>query len=129
MRRSVALFAVFLAVLLSAGCAALKKASGPHPLAGDWTYSLETPMGPETGVLTVIEAEEGLSGSVFHMGGPTSIPLESITYEDGVMQFQLRTPALIRVASTVEGDTFEGLVENIDEGVRDIPIMGTRKVE
>jgi len=85
-----------------------------------------TPVGNEVGVMTIAETEEGLAGHVVHMGNPQMI-LEKLSFEDGTFTFELKAPALIRGVVAVEGDAFEGTVENVDEGIADIPFSGTRK--
>ena len=121
-------FILILVVTLLAGCAGVRKAATPHPLVGNWTYEVVTPMGNEPGNLSILEGEEGISGYVVHMGGQR-IDLESLEFNDGKMVFSLRTPNLITVQATIDGDAFEGIVSNPSEGVTGIPITGSRSKE
>ena len=78
------LLSFILALLLVAGCASTKEAvKEPHVLAGAWAYTLDTPQGVYTGVMTIMEGEEGLSGTILNDDAPDQVaPLENVMYDE-----------------------------------------------
>ncbi len=56
---------LLLAALLIAGCAGSKEAAkAPHPLAGAWDWSVDTPQGVFAGILTITEVDDMLAGTI-----------------------------------------------------------------
>ncbi len=77
----------FLLALLIAGCAgsgktAMDSEPPPHPLAGDWMYSVDTPQGMYTGTVKFSTEGDSLVGAVvMDMAPEDEIPFGAV-YDD-----------------------------------------------
>ena len=124
--------ALVLAVLLMAGCAGSREAAkAPHPLAGAWDWSVDTPQGVFTGVLMFAEAEDMLSGTIAGSEDLTqTVPLEEIMYDTEMSKvtFKFNNPEFgpMNVALTLDGDALNGLLTVVQMGA-DVPMMCERK--
>ena len=81
---------LLLAATLIAGCAgsreaatdAAEPAKAPHPLAGAWAYSIDSPQGVYTGTLVFTEAGDMLSGTIAATETPDQAgPLEELMFD------------------------------------------------
>ncbi len=123
---------LLVAATLLAGCAGSREAArAPHPLAGAWAYSIDTPQGVFTGTLTFAEVEEALTGAIASSEQPDeSAPLEDLSFDGSTLTFKFDSGqyGILSVTATVEGDAFDGLMNVGAFGV-DVPIKGNRKTE
>ncbi len=132
LRTRYAPFALVLAVLLMAGCAGSKEAAqAPHPLAGAWDWSVDSPQGIYTGVLTFAEAEGMLSGTIAGSEDLTqTLPLEEVMYDSEMSKvtFSFNNPefGMMNVSLTLDGDALDGLLNVVQMGA-DVPMTCKRK--
>ncbi len=129
MNRRVLFLIVFAGVLTLAGCAGSKNtASEPHPLAGEWSYSLDTPEGPYSGTIRLSEADGGmLNGIIMGDGLPGETALSNLALNDNKLTFEFDSGqyGVIGVDLNVNGDAFNGFLAI--SGVGELPIAGSRK--
>ena len=124
--------ALFLAVLLMAGCAGSKEAAkAPHPLSGAWDWSVDTPQGVYTGVLMFAEAEDMLSGTIASAEDPSqALPLEEVMFDSEMSKvtFKFDNPEFgaMDVSLTLDGDALSGLLTVVAMGA-DVPMTASRK--
>ena len=122
----------FVAALLLAGCAVTRSAapeSEPHPLEGDWDYTLDTPQGVYTGIFNFEVAEDGLAGTVMQEGGAEPAILEELAFDDmagtATFSFDSGEYGIMVVHLTLEEDAMSGLLTALDFAV-DLPIVANR---
>ncbi len=121
-----------LAALLIAGCAGSKEvAKAPHPLAGAWDWSVDTPQGIFTGVLTFTEADDMLSGMIAGDEAPDeTAPLEEVAFDTEMSKvtFKFDNPefGLMIVNLTLDGDALNGIM-NVTQIGMDVPMTCARK--
>lgn len=120
---------VLFVLVLIAGCAGSKKAARqPHPLAGDWTYQVDTPDGTYAGTISLKEAEGGtLDGVIAGEGLSGAAAMTDLMFDANKLTFKFDsgTYGVIGVDVAVAGNAFAGLI-NVD-GVGEMPIKGARK--
>ena len=128
-------FPLFLAVAVLSGCASSRQAAqAPHPLVGEWDYTLDTPQGVYTGVLTFSESDEGLTGTIGMADSPVgaTLDMEELAFDSETMQvsytFDSGEFGPMSVTLTLEGDNLDGLMTVHQFGV-DVPLVAERQVE
>lgn len=127
-------FLTLLAALLIAGCAGSKEvAKAPHPLAGAWDWSVDTPQGVFTGVLTFTEVDDMLAGTIGAAQTPDeSAPLEEIMFDSEMSKVTFNYNSgdefgIMNVTLTLDGDALNGIMNVIQFGV-DVPMTCSRKM-
>ena len=124
---------LLLVFCLMAGCAGTKKAAkAPHPLSGNWAYSLDTPQGTFTGVMTFAEAESMLSGTITGDEQPgQTAQLEDITFDGDMSEVKFKFDGgeygTMTVSSVLDGDKLDGLLNVGAYGV-DVALTASRKM-
>ncbi len=132
LRPRYAMLPLVLAVLLMAGCAGSKEAAkAPHPLAGAWDWSVDSPQGVYTGILTFAEAEGMLSGTIAGSDAPEqTLPLEEVMFDTEMSKvtFSFNNPefGMMNVSLTLDGDALNGLLNVVQMGA-DVPMTCSRK--
>ena len=128
MRTSLQLALICLVIVL-AGCISTRKAVPAHPLVGDWSYRVDTDERTYRGVLSFEVTEDGLQGTVGGDGMQEGSPLANLTYEAPKLTFEIQSAEYgrLKVAATVEGDSFAGEMDVQSQGVV-LPISGSRIV-
>lgn len=129
MKRILSMSTVFMLTIgLFAGCAGSKKAAAPHPLAGMWDYSVDTPEGTYTGVVTITEAEDGLIGSITNDALAGSMDISDLAFADDKLTFVFDSGqfGMISFSVDVAKDMFDGTINVPDFG--DMPVSGKRKM-
>lgn len=119
---------VLLGLCLFIGCSGLKKAQ-QHPLVGMWAYSIDTPQGILTGMLSVTEADGQLAGVFRSDSDGTETTLDAIIFEEGAFSLEMTSAQYgkITAQATLEGDTFDGTMDVVEFGVTDMAFTGTRQ--
>ena len=124
-----------LILLFVAGCAGSRKAAqAPHPLAGNWDYTLDTPQGVYTGILTFTKSEVGLTGVLNMSETPVDdvIQMEELVFDDETQQvtyaFNGGEYGRMVVTLTLDGDNLDGSMNVLQFGL-DVPLVATRKTE
>ncbi|MCH8962551.1 MAG: hypothetical protein IH820_14865 [Bacteroidetes bacterium] len=127
-------FLTLFAALLIAGCAGSKEvAKAPHPLAGAWDWSVDTPQGVFTGVLTFTEVEDMLAGTIGAAEEPEpTAPLEEIMFDSEMSKVTFNYNSgdefgIMNVTLTLDGDALNGIMNVIQFGV-DVPMTCSRKM-
>ena len=122
-----ALFTLLVAVLLMAGCASSKQAAEPHPLAGMWDYTVDTPEGVYNGVITVSETEGELSGTITSDALTGQMALTDLMFENDVLSFKFDSGqfGVIDLRVTVDGMAFDGYLDI--QGIGQMPVTGSKK--
>ncbi len=125
---------LLLAALLIAGCSGSKEAAkAPHPLAGAWDWSVDTPQGVFTGVLTFTEVEDMLAGMIAGAEEPDeTAPLEELMFDSEMSKVTFNYNSgdefgIMNVTLTLDGDALNGIMNVIQFGV-DVPMTGSRKM-
>lgn len=115
----------FLLATVVAMLAPLALANG---LVGKWTITFEGAQGTRTNELTVVEADDGYTGSLVGQRGTTELASISVDGESFSFSFTMQTPAAgelaITYSGTVSGDTMSG---NIETPMGGIPFTGVRE--
>ena len=125
---------VTLAILLIAGCASTKEAAKePHVLAGDWTYTLDTPQGVYTGVMKFMEGEEGLLGTIAADENPEmTAPLRNLMYDEEMSKLSFDFDGgefgTMKVNTTLTDGKLMGMMNVGAYGV-DVSMSASRKTE
>ncbi len=120
-------------VFVLAGCAGAKKtARAPHPLAGTWEYSLDTPQGVYTGTMMFVEAEGVLSGTITSDDQPDqAAPLEDLAFNTEMSEVSFKFDGgeygNMRVLSMLEGDAMKGSM-NVGAYNVDVPLTASKKM-
>ena len=115
-----------------AGCAGSRQTV--HPLAGNWDYTLDTPQGVYTGVLTFTESDEGLAGTIDMADSPigSEVVVEELVFDSETMQvtysFDSGEFGMMSVTLTLDGDNLDGLMTVHQFGI-DVPLAAQRQVE
>ncbi len=127
-------FLTLFAALLIAGCAGSKEvAKAPHPLAGAWDWSVDTPQGVFTGVLTFTEVEDMLAGTIGAAQTPDeTAPLEELMFDSEMSKVTFNYNSgdefgIMNVTLTLDGDALNGIMNVIQFGV-DVPMTCSRKM-
>ena len=123
-------------LLVVVGCASSRDTatSIPHPLEGNWTYTVDSPQGVVSGTLAFADTEEGLSGEITSdaIGADGAIALESVAFDGEAMQlvfsFDSGEYGVMEVTVTLESDTLSGTWTAVDYGF-DMPVVASRKEE
>ena len=76
-----------LVVLLAGFTGPEQVAERPHPVAGTWDYTLESPQGMYKGTLVFTETEDGLSGTVQSEDQSGETPLQNVAFEGTTLSF------------------------------------------
>ncbi len=133
---------LLLAFCLVAGCAGSQKAAetmaeaepmkAAHPLAGEWTYTLDTPQGVYTGVMAFTEVESMLNGTIISDDAPDqAAPLEDLTFNDETQELKFKFDGgefgVMTVKTTLAGDNLDGLLTVLSYGV-DVSMKAKRKM-
>ncbi len=126
---------LLLSVFLLAGCASSKKAAeemvkAPHPLTGAWNYSLDTPQGVYTGIMTFAELEDMLSGTITSDDQPEQAAvMEDLSFDNEMLKFKFDGGEFgtLSVNSTMAGDKLTGTMTIGAYGV-DVPLVASRKM-
>ena len=111
-------------VVLFAGCASSKKATETHPWVGAWEISIDTPIGVQSGEITVIEEDGQLKALMDGESG--AMDVSNIAYDENTMNFSIDTGeyGIMDVNLMVEGDALSG---KLLSEYGDMPITGKRK--
>ena len=123
---------LLLAALFIAGCAGSKEvAKAPHPLAGAWGWSVDTPDGVVTGVLTFTEVEDMLAGTIGSEQAPGEVaPLEELLFDSEMSKVTFSYDSgeygIMNVTLTLDGDALNGMMNVTQFGV-DIAFNSSRK--
>lgn len=123
---------IFLAAVLLAGCAGSKEAAqAPHPLAGAWAYSIDTPQGVYTGTLVFTEAEDMLGGTIAASQNPDQTALlEEVAFDSEMSKVTFSYDSgdygIMKVNLTLEGDALSGIM-NVTQFSAEVPMTATRK--
>ncbi len=123
---------LLLAALFIAGCAGSKEAAkAPHPLAGAWGWSVDTPNGVVHGVLTFTEVEDMLAGTIGSEQAPGEVaPLEEILFDSETsnvtFSYDSGEYGIMNVTLTLDGDALNGMMNVTQFGV-DIAFNSSRK--
>ena len=124
---------LLLAALLIAGCAGSKEtAKAPHPLAGAWDWSVDTPDGVVHGVLTFTEVEDMLAGTIGSEQAPGEVaPLEELLFDSETSKVTFSYDSgeygIMIVTLTLDGDALNGMMNVTQFGV-DIAFNSSRKM-
>ncbi|MEZ4699451.1 MAG: hypothetical protein R2834_03895 [Rhodothermales bacterium] len=120
---------LILALVAAAGCAGSKNAAKqPHPLAGDWSYQIDSPEGAYTGSIMVSEnTGGGIDGTLTSDVIPGEMTMTNLMFDQNRFTFRFDSGqyGIVGVNVLVTGDAFNGMV-NVD-GVGEMPIRGQRK--
>lgn len=126
-------FLTLFAVLLIAGCSGSKEAAekAPHPLAGAWDWSVDTPQGVFTGVLLFTEAEDVLGGTIAASQAPEQIaPLEELMFDSETSKVTFKYDSgeygIMDVTLTLDGDALNGIM-NVTQFGAEIAMTCSRK--
>jgi hypothetical protein len=123
---------VLLAAALLAGCAGSKEAAqAPHPLAGAWAYSIDTPQGVYTGTLVFTEADDMLSGTIAASQAPEqTASLEELMFDAEMSKVTFSYDSgeygIMKVDLTLDGDACAGMM-NVTQFGAEVPFKATRK--
>lgn len=117
----------FLAAGIFAGCASTKKAA-PHPLAGLWNYSVDTPQGVYTGVVSIAEVDGVLSGTISNDALPGEMELTGLMFEDNKVSFKFDSGefGVLTFAADVMDNKLNGSI-NVD-GFGEMPVTGEKQM-
>ena len=119
-------FILFVAAGMLAGCASTKKAA-PHPLAGMWDYSVDTPDGTYKGVVSIMEVEGSLVGSITSDALPGKMDLTGLTFVDNHVSFKFDSGqfGILTFEADVMDDMLNGSI-NVEE-FGEMPVTGQKK--
>ena len=126
-------FLTLLVVLLIAGCAGSREAArAPHPLAGAWDWSVDTPQGVFTGVLTFTEVDDLLAGAIAASQAPDqTAPLEELMFDSEMSKVTFKYDSgeygRMIVTLTLDTDALNGIMNVTQFGV-DVPMTASRKM-
>ncbi|MGK7388975.1 MAG: amidohydrolase family protein [Candidatus Cyclobacteriaceae bacterium M2_1C_046] len=99
-------------------------------LAGNWSYSAETPNGTITGTIKLAESDGVLTGSIDNSYNDEVSELNDVLITGNSLTFNFKTRILaeqkqVNAVLNIEGDSFEGTLSS--PGIEIIPIKGTKK--
>ena len=123
---------VVLFLLLTAGCASTKEAANePHVLAGEWTYTLDTPQGVYTGIMKFMDGNEGLSGTIAADDNPEmAAPLRNLMFDQDMSKlsfdFDGGEYGTMKVSTTLADGKLMGMMNVGAYGV-DVSMTASRK--
>lgn len=124
-----------LAAVLIAGCAGAREATEPvpmpHPLAGAWDFTIDSPRGTFTGTLVFSEASNTLDGMISPSVQPDrKEPLRDVMFDGETAKlsfsFVSGTYGMMRVTATLADDALDGLMNATQFGVNS-SFKATRK--
>ena len=121
-----------LTALLIAGCAGSKEAAkAPHPLAGTWDWSVDTPQGVFTGILTITEVDDMLAGTIGSAEAPDqTAPLEELMFDNEMSKVTFTYDSgefgIMNVTLTLDGDALIGIM-NVTHFGAEVPMTASRK--
>ncbi len=124
---------LLLAALLIAGCAGSKEAAkAPHPLAGAWDWSVDTPQGVFTGILTITEVDDMLAGTIGAAESPDqTAPLEELMFDSEMSKVTFTYDSgeygIMNVTLTLDGDALNGIM-NVTQFGAEVPMTASRKM-
>ncbi len=124
---------LLLAALLIAGCAGSKEvAKAPHPLAGAWDWSVDTPQGVFTGILTITEVDDMLAGTIGAAEQPDqTAPLEELMFDSEMSKVTFTYDSgefgIMNVTLTLDGDALNGIM-NVTQFGAEVPMTASRKM-
>ncbi len=124
---------LLLAALLIAGCAGSKEtAKAPHPLAGAWDWSVDTPQGVFTGILTITEVDDMLAGTIGAAESPDqTAPLEALMFDSEMSKVTFTYDSgeygIMNVTLTLDGDALNGIM-NVTQFGAEVPMTASRKM-
>lgn len=112
-----------------AGCASSKKAAAPHPLVGNWTYSVDTPQGVYTGMVKITETDGNLTGTITNDAVPGEMELAGLMFENNKVTFKFDSGdfGMIGFDADVANNQFTGNM--IVEGFGEMPVTGKKKMD
>ena len=118
---------LFLAAGIFAGCASTKKAA-PHPLAGMWDYTVDTPQGVYSGVVSIAEVDGVLTGTITNDGLSGAIDLTDLMFEDNKVSFKFDSGefGILTFAADIMENKLNGNI-NV-EGFGEMPVTGQKKM-
>ncbi len=119
---------LLLALFIFSGCAGSKEAA-KHPLEGMWDYSINTPEGEYTGVISINQTESNLQGYIMGDGLNEEVDLTNLQFMDETLSFSFDSGeyGIIDLTVDVDGDAFDGSL--VVPGVGEMPVSGTRQME
>lgn len=120
---------LFVVFALVAGCAGSKKAAeAPHPLAGDWSYSIDTPQGVFTGILSFTEVDDVLGGMIGSDQQGGEIGIQNVAFEENQVTFEYDSGqyGMMDVKLMLEGDALNGDM-NVRQFGASVPFTAVRK--
>ena len=122
-------FICLMAVVFAAGCASSKKMAEPHPLAGMWDFSVDTPQGVYNGVVSIMEGEDGLMGTMTNEALSGTIDLSGITFENNQVSFKFDTGeyGMATFSADVMDNKINGAISL--DGVGEMPVSGQKKTD
>ena len=134
LRSRYAPLSLVLAALLIAGCAGSQETiveQSSHPLAGAWDWSVDTPQGVFTGILTFAEAEDVLSGTIAASDNPElTASLTELMFDSAMSKVTFKYDSgeygIMDVTLTLDGDALDGLMNVTEFGV-EVPMTCARK--
>ncbi|MDE2833075.1 MAG: hypothetical protein OXM02_00960 [Bacteroidota bacterium] len=127
-------FPLLLIAAMLAGCAGSRQAQAPHPLVGNWAYSLDTPQGVYTGTIVFSESDEVLAGTIGMDDSPVgdTMAMEELVFDSETMQvsytFDSGEFGVMSVTLTLDGDSLDGLMTVHQFGI-DVPLVAQREVD
>ena len=104
-----------------------------HPAVGAWDYSIDTPQGVFTGILTVMESGEGLMGHIAQTEQPDqTAPVDALMFDGDssnmTFSFDSGEYGIMKVKLQLDGDAMNGVMTVTSYGV-DVPMVAKRVVE
>ncbi|MDE2730394.1 MAG: hypothetical protein OXI38_03240 [Bacteroidota bacterium] len=127
-------FPLLLIAAMLAGCVGSRQAQAPHPLVGNWAYSLDTPQGVYTGTIVFSESDEVLAGTIGMDDSPVgdTMAMEELVFDSETMQvsytFDSGEFGVMSVTLTLDGDSLDGLMTVHQFGI-DVPLVAQREVD
>ena len=115
-------------IILLAGFTGSERAlEQPHPVAGTWDYTLESPQGVYKGTLVFTETEDGLRGTIESDEQSAETSLQNVAFEGSTLSFSFENPeaGTLKAKVEVEGDAFDGTMEAPMYGI-EMPFTGSR---
>jgi len=134
MNKNNALLFSVLVVALMAGCAGSREAAdAPHPLAGAWAYTIDTPQGTFAGTITVAERDDMLTGTIASDQQPDqTVALEELTFDSETSKMHFKYDSgeygVMIVDMTLQEDALAGLM-TLTQFNAEVPIKASRKME
>lgn len=104
-----------------------------HPLVGAWDYSVDTPQGVYTGILTIMDSADGLMGKIAQSEQPDlAAPVDELMFDGDnsstTFTFDSGEFGIMKVKLKLAGDAMDGVMTVTSYGV-DVPMTAKRIVE